>query len=266
MRFQIASDLHLSRDDVEKFRLPDVPADALLIAGDVSNVPQVSYDWARANLSSIPTLAVTGNHEYCFSEAGFNARLNELQKLFYGTCVQIVEKSTCYFGPVRFLSTTLWTDFQFGNNCEVWKKNVPPSARSFFDFREIALGEADADLPTTSKGRFTPITAMELHRRNVEWLRNELDRTHPGPTVVMTHHAPSHQSLPGNFKHRDLIPAFASNLEDLIGEYQPEIWIHGHIHSSCDYQLGKTRVICNPRGYPREYGQHGFNPELTFDI
>lgn len=33
-------------------------------------------------------------------------------------------------------------------------------------------------------------------------------------------------------------------------EYQPTVWIHGHIHEpSNDYLLGKTRVLSNPYGY-----------------
>lgn len=27
-------------------------------------------------------------------------------------------------------------------------------------------------------------------------------------------------------------------------------WFHGHTHDSCDYQFGRTRVLCNPFGYP----------------
>jgi Icc-related predicted phosphoesterase len=31
------------------------------------------------------------------------------------------------------------------------------------------------------------------------------------------------------------------------------LWVHGHIHDSMDYNVKGTRVICNPRGYaPKE--------------
>jgi len=60
-------------------------------------------------------------------------------------------------------------------------------------------------------------------------------------------------------------PAFASDLENLILEFQPELWIHGHIHTACDYTIGKTRVICNPRGYPSELNT-GFIPEKVVEI
>jgi len=55
--------------------------------------------------------------------------------------------------------------------------------------------------------------------------------------------------------------AFASNMEDLIFETGPDLWVHGHIHDSSDYRIGKTRVICNPRGYAHEP-----NPDFDADL
>lgn len=28
-----------------------------------------------------------------------------------------------------------------------------------------------------------------------------------------------------------------------------ELWIHGHIHESVDYEVNGTRLVSNPRGY-----------------
>ena len=38
-------------------------------------------------------------------------------------------------------------------------------------------------------------------------------------------------------------------LEPLIKAHQPDLWIHGHTHTSFDYRVGRCRVLCNPRGY-----------------
>ena len=48
----------------------------------------------------------------------------------------------------------------------------------------------------------------------------------------------------------DLQSAYMNNLDDFILEHQSnlKLWIHGHLHSSADYMIGKTRVVCNPRG------------------
>ena len=60
-------------------------------------------------------------------------------------------------------------------------------------------------------------------------------------------------------------PAFASDLSRFIVESEARLWVHGHIHCPCDYTLGKTRVLANPRGYPTESRQ-GFDPGLVVDV
>lgn len=42
--------------------------------------------------------------------------------------------------------------------------------------------------------------------------------------------------------------AFASDLDAMVSK--ADLWVHGHIHDSMDYRLGKARVVCNPLGYP----------------
>ena len=42
----------------------------------------------------------------------------------------------------------------------------------------------------------------------------------------------------------------APDLAPLVERYQPALWIHGQTHEACDYLIGQTRIVCNPRGYP----------------
>ena len=48
------------------------------------------------------------------------------------------------------------------------------------------------------------------------------------------------------------------------------VWIHGHTHTSFDYRIQGTRVVCNPRGYPlrRQGGfeNPGFDPAGWIDV
>jgi hypothetical protein len=37
--------------------------------------------------------------------------------------------------------------------------------------------------------------------------------------------------------------------------------VHGHTHSPFDYQVGATRIVCNPKGYSGE--NPNFDPALT---
>jgi Icc-related predicted phosphoesterase len=44
----------------------------------------------------------------------------------------------------------------------------------------------------------------------------------------------------------------------------PALWLHGHIHANRDYQVGSTRVVCNPRGYPGENAD--FDPRFIVEL
>jgi hypothetical protein len=86
-----------------------------------------------------------------------------------------------------------------------------------------------------------------------EYMTEYRDRGLDHKIVVVTHHAPSFESVHEKYRtvnDWDYNYGFASYNEDVILDY-PEIkvWVHGHMHDPFDYTLGETRVICNPRGY-----------------
>jgi len=63
-----------------------------------------------------------------------------------------------------------------------------------------------------------------------------------------------------------LTPAFASDLDELMGADRIDLWVHGHTHDAFDYELNGTRVVCNPRGYVGYDRDNGFNADLVVDI
>jgi hypothetical protein len=77
---------------------------------------------------------------------------------------------------------------------------------------------------------FTPADALECHERARAWLEGKLATKWDGPTVVVSHHAPSLLGTDAKFRNDYLTGAFVSNLEELIHKYSPTIWIHGHTH------------------------------------
>jgi Icc-related predicted phosphoesterase len=99
----------------------------------------------------------------------------------------------------------------------------------------------------------------------VKWLRESLRTSNAKTNIVITHHAPSALSIPGHLKHDMVSAAYASKLEDLIEETGPDIWVHGHIHQPFDYFVGRTRIICNPRGYLHQ-PYNGYNKKLVLEV
>ena len=95
---------------------------------------------------------------------------------------------------------------------------------------------------------------------------SELSKPWEGKTVVITHHAPHKNSIHPKFATDQLTPAFASDLTDIISNFDIDLWIHGHMHDAADYSVYGTRVLCNPMGYPRTSEPDDFNPNLILEI
>ncbi len=72
-------------------------------------------------------------------------------------------------------------------------------------------------------------------------------------------------SIPPKWLGDPLNCAFASDLESLVLKSRARLWVHGHIHSQSNYLIGETRVIANPRGYPKEE-VGDFQPDLVIEV
>jgi 3',5'-cyclic AMP phosphodiesterase CpdA len=247
MRLNILSDLHLSLAGLAP---PDNDADLVVLAGDIAR-PREAMAWA-ASLGK-PVLYVPGNHE--FYGSSLDTTLAELHRWSAGTAVQVLDDRQTVIGGVRFLGSTLWTDFQlFGTEGAERDTAIAAAQRLMRDFGRIRTAESGAAL-------FTPAQSQALHARHARWLQDRLAVPHDGPTVVITHHAPSARSIHPRFAGSPLNACFVSNADHLLGAQRVGLWIHGHTHDSFDYLQHGTRVVCNPRGYAKD----GVNENLRFD-
>jgi Icc-related predicted phosphoesterase len=104
-----------------------------------------------------------------------------------------------------------------------------------------------------------------IHRKSLKWLQDSLLKNKLKKSVIITHHAPSKKSIPLSFQKDILSAAYASNLDNFVADAGADLWIHGHIHHQLDYRMGKTRIICNPRGYPDEPSDR-FEPNLVIEV
>lgn len=99
------------------------------------------------------------------------------------------------------------------------------------------------------------------HRVSVAWLEEQLIGGDPSRSIVVTHHAPHPASIPAGYAGDPLTPAYASNLEHLMGH--AILWVHGHTHDSFDYDVKGTRVVCKPRGYAFGQPARGENDDFS---
>jgi Icc-related predicted phosphoesterase len=214
---------------------------------------------ARAMRFDKPVLYVLGNHE--FYGSSIDGAASELKQLCARTHVQVLDNTEVVIGGVRFLGTTLWTDFSlFGQGAQ--KATAMAEARRVIrDFSRIRRVDAADAL-------FSPDDAAALFKGHAGWLDERLGNPHAGPTVVITHHAPSRKSIHPRFADSPLNACFVSDAEHLIGTNRAQLWIHGHTHDSFDYLLNGTRVVCNPRGYAKAGVNENplFDPDLMIEV
>lgn len=261
MRIQVASDLHL---EFLEDRFPDyravIPTDAdvLVIAGDIhhhANAVDAFKNW------KVPVIYVSGNHE--FYEAHYREMVSKIRHAAEGTNVRYLECDEFVCQGVRFLGCCMWTDYA-----------LEPDSKSFA-MQEAEKVMIDHRLIRTDTGLFSTADAAIEHARSRAWLEKKLDEDFPGQTVVITHHGPHPNSIHPRFAGSPINSAFISDLTPLIAK--ADLWIHGHVHDSFDYEVLGTRIVANPRGYALnrlkaesieqiEWENPGFNPSLVVEI
>jgi predicted phosphodiesterase len=250
LKLQIVSDLHLGQ---AAFALPPTDADAIVLAGDVAR-PREAVAWASA--LGKPVLYVPGNHE--FYGSSLDATIAQLRALCAGTPVRLLHDEAVVLQGVRILGTTLWTAFELPGLPA--REAAVQAATSFMrDFQRIRLREGEEALLRADD-------CAALFRRHSAWLRQALAQPHAGPTVVISHHAPSLRSIHPRFAGSAVNLCFVSDAESLLAGV--DLWVHGHTHDSFDYRVGATRVLCNPRGYARDGVPENarFEPALVVQV
>lgn len=254
MRLWVFSDLHLELGGAyDPLQVPN--ADVCVVAGDILTGCSNSVRWLdRMVAPYMPVVCVAGNHEFYGSSV--------LEGLEWGRVhaaetprVNFLENSDAVLGGVRFLGCTLWTDYKLDGDVEFAKA---VASHQLNDHRRIMWRALPQREP------FTPDLAQVLHVRSRHWLKRQLQVPFDGPTVVVTHHAPHPLSVNRRYKGSALNPAFASDLTDVLERWKPDLWVHGHMHDSCDYRVGETRVVCNPKGYHSENA--AFEPQLVVEV
>jgi len=235
MKIQLFSDLHLEYSHRHPpFVLPAISTDVVVLAGDIDNGTR-AIDWAEKTFPGRTVLYVPGNHEYYDAElrtaaAALQARARRSAN------VRLLDNDELTIHGVRFLGSTLWTDFElFGR--EKMEPVIAESLKHVVDFHKIRLGD----------GLLTPQQTIDLHQVAVSFLRDRLDTPFAGKTVVITHHAPHPNSVHPRWAGHLTNAAFVSDLTRLMGK--SDLWFHGHTHDSFDFTVRRTRVLANPMGY-----------------
>lgn len=219
---------------------------------------------------------ILGNHEHYSGDVAQSYQL--LKENLDHSNLHILDKETWTYQEHTFIGGTLWTDMdqedslamnycqqsmndfrEVLNSNRMVTRRVPlyePNPLWTGDGRNgayynkddngamIVIGYKDKVEPA----RWLPEDSVIEHRRMLDYV-DHVTRD-PGNYIVVGHHCPSELSVADMYKGNLLNAAFRSRLDEFI-EARPQIrlWLHGHTHYNFDYEIGSTRVVCNPRGY-----------------
>lgn len=239
IHFQLVSDLHVDfRVKVNPFyQLPewriglfknvvqankdsDEPADILLVSGDTAEGHGDLWNECLSFFSDHYeyVIVIAGNHEF-YGTSHDKIKKNALK--LPGNC-HYLDCSTIDVGGVTIAGATLW----FPNS-----GYTKDQRKKMGDFYEIPNIDRWLD---------------DEHHKHVDFFTTvEAD-------IWMMHHLPHPRSIDPRFTSDPLNCFFIKDLSELIEERQPQVIVHGHTHSPCDYMTGGTRILCNPLGYPGE--------------
>ena len=276
VNIQLLSDLHLESHPHFTAR-PAPAADLLVLAGDIGSYQNGSLlsslniaDFGLARFSPLPVAQggagwptpvffLPGNHEYDGLDfATAHSRLRE-------TCERLgmvwLERETVLFHGMRFVGCTLWTDFDALSTQQALTQKVTLAEQ--LKAREKAFRAANFYLRKNHAFMGgAPMLAEATREQGLAsqaWLRQALAVPFDGPTVVVTHFAPSLRSADPRY---GLVPGtagFCNALDDLLP--QAKLWLHGHLHCPADYVARGCRVVANPLGYAYKGEQAAFKPD-----
>ncbi len=261
-RLHILSDLHI---EFGMFECPSVDADVTILAGDTFTKNRCCPWDDAASYFGHPVVMVPGNHE--FYGGTLETTVPKLKTAGVAKSVTILDNEQIIVAGVRILGCTLWTDFRLfaGDDLDRVKDDANLCVGTRYssglsDFRTIRVAKA-------GYRRFRPLDAALLHNASVSWLSERLVEPFDGPTVVVTHHAPSILCVPASLLEDRMTAGYASRLDWLIEQHQPDLWIWGHIHEAVPpFKIGRTRMVSNPRGYVGQGVNPSFLPDLVVEV
>ncbi len=216
--------------------LDPTDVDVLVVAGDLCTSELLPDALGRLCARYPEVVYVVGNHEY------YRSSPVEVHDELARVCERLpnlrwLHHETVELHGLRFAGTPLW--FRPGAVAE--------------DHRHLLSDFAVIE-------DFEP-WVYEENERALEFLWREAPRA----DIVVTHHLPSQRSVAPQFLGSPLNCYFVCECESVLTDSRPALWVHGHSHAACDYELRGTRVVCNPLGYPGE-GAHRFDDRKIITV
>ena len=251
MKIRLLSDLHT------EFRLPYKThalseycgEDVLVLAGDIASGAENTADVIKHFLDQgFPKVVyVPGNHEY------YGSSIKHFDDKLLDFCertrnAHFLRPGQVEIDGVLFTGGTLWTNFMDNPISQ------SVCGRMINDFRQIK--------------NFKSRDAYDIYYKHLEHIKHSYENRGNRKVVVVTHFLPARECVAPRWRSGDLLnDYFANDLGSMIADMQNTTWLFGHTHDAMDFQLGNTRMVCNPHGYYNAMNDGvGFEPFKTIEV
>jgi predicted phosphodiesterase len=277
MKIAVASDVHLEFGDLDLTNNNN--AEVLILSGDILVAKDITqrdpdgimgseyrsnryHDFMQRCSAQFPhVIYIMGNHEHYNGDfARTETHLKDV--LSYLPNVYLLEKEIRIIGDVTFIGGTLWTDMNNGDGITLYHMTsmmndfrcVENSNRvvNYKNYEQInGVDNREKPIFKTRTAKFSPEDAMEEHVKFRGYIQQIIEGKPDQKFVVCGHHSPSKLSTHPRYADDVIMNGgYSSDMNDYILDHpQIRLWTHGHTHHPFDYQIGSTRIVCNPRGY-----------------
>lgn len=236
-KIQYASDLHLEFSMNHEFiqKNPLIPSgEILLLAGDIVPFHQLEqhrdfFKFCSDNFAF--TYWIAGNHEYYGGDL-LNRTGQFMENIEHN--VHLVNNTWAHHGNARIIFSTLWTPI---SNEKAWY---------------VQNGLNDYRVIKDNGKRFTTSRSTKLFEENLEFIKEAVKNNQREKSIVVTHHVPTLQHYPEEYKNSNINEAFAVDLDNFIENSGIDYWIYGHHHRNVPaFKIGTTEMLTNQLGYVR---------------
>ena len=278
MKLAIASDIHLEFGDLNLQNTEH--ADVLLLSGDICVAEDIGrpdphgfMEGARSNrivdffkrcsFQFPHVIYILGNHEHYHGDFATTAnRIRSMLASNFLSNVYLLDNEIKVIDDVTFIGGTLWTDMNGRDPLTLYHMTsmmndfrcVKNSRRTVnYKTYEQINGVDNRERPIFKQrvATFSPEDAADEHDQFYAYIRQIIQGNFDKKYVVVGHHAPSKLSTHPRYANETIMNGgYSSSLDEFILDHpQIRLWTHGHTHEDFDYQIGSTRIVCNPRGY-----------------
>jgi len=221
----------------------DLDVEAILLGGDIHYRPDGLGEMLReiraTQHDATRLIVVPGNGEYADQELGESRRQYRAAVESVSGAVFLDDQVVVLPSGLRIIGSTLWS---LVAEDEIDSYSAMLTGQGLQGVDDIRLGERFLTLRDTN----------DLHRAARSFLAGQLrglSEADRGQTIICTHFWPTLRPWTGRpgLPDEEWLQVFGSDLDSLIAECGPRVWLCGHVHTTHEVTIGSTLISSNPR-------------------